>query len=116
MKKFELNVVNFDNEDVIATSAVIYTLTKPAARCTDDDGGANYWHITSLVDDSGNDFDFTGVTELEFDGTTYQISNCVPNGHTAQVSFKWTGGQIPNPALPSDGDYSYEDGVFTSVE
>ena len=123
MKKFELNVVNFDNEDVIATSAVIYTLTLAkqgdpnttgTGRCQDNDGGANYWHF-NLVDAEGNGFDLTGVEELTFDGTTYSVGGCQAT-HTSIPSFILDSGVQTSDLLPADGDYSYEDGVFTIVE
>ena len=67
MKKFELNVVNFDNEDVIATSC---DLDKVFIDFGTEENGQHHATIDTAIYPKG--------TKFIFDGVTYEVKE---NGH-----------------------------------
>ena len=111
MKKFELNVVNFNNEDVIATSDTVYTV-----------GAATGHDHVIFTKESGKDLvlgergslkidtngDYTGTTGF----TVYSYGPCPRGGRDGDGFTRWTNG------TPTAGKYKYDEeaDVFTLIK
>ena len=117
MKKFELNVVNFDNEDVIATSVLVTVDTESQNVYTNQypgytDPQTTHNHLVSVMGEDDVDYtdEFVAAMGLE---------NCA-------AGWEWLGGFNPRTShtqrtsageIVDGAQYMlHDDGTFTIVE
>lgn len=98
MKNYRINVVNFDNEDVIATSHENCLRISVTRDRTDGLDEHEHFHI------EGIGFELDSSKQIKFDGTTFNFKVSSKPGHTTVPALVIGAGDNPNWNVGHDAD------------